>query len=93
LAAIGDEIAHHALPPHSGREGERHATTLRHPHTHTFDERLNAEKARVLWALQKTNPGRHRELLERRIQQIEIALDFNNWVSSVGEPPGRRARP
>ena len=50
--------------------------------THTSDERLNAEKARVLLALQKTNPGRHRELLERRIQQIETALAF--WGSSVG---------
>jgi len=60
---------------------------------HTSDERLNAEKARVLLALQKTNPGRRRELLERRIQQIETALDFNNRASLVGEPPVRLGRP
>jgi hypothetical protein len=61
--------------------------------THTSDERLNAEKARVLWALQKTNPGPRRELLERRIQQIETALAFTNWGSSVGGPPARPGRP
>jgi len=42
--------------------------------TRTFDEIMNAERARVLWALQKTNPGPHREELERRLQQIETAL-------------------
>ena len=41
---------------------------------HTFDERLNAEKARIEAALEGTDPGPQRDLLELKLRQVETAL-------------------
>jgi hypothetical protein len=53
---------------------------------HTFDERLNAEKARIEAALESSEPGPERDLLERKLRQIETALRINGWLSSRGQP-------
>ena len=54
----------------------------------TFDERLNAEKARLREELECANPGQQRDVLERKLRQIETALHINSWVSSAGlQPP------
>lgn len=54
----------------------------RRPEFHSFDERLNGEKLRIKTALKNTKPGSERDLLERKLQQIESALQINGWVSS-----------
>ena len=55
--------------------------------THPSDETMNAEKARILLALQKTNPRQRREMLERRMQHIEDALEFKRWIRRIASPP------
>jgi hypothetical protein len=54
---------------------------------HTFDERLNAEKARIEAALGRTEPGPERDLLEHKFRQIETALHIDSWLSSTRQPP------
>ena len=55
---------------------------------YTFDERLNAEKARIRAELECANPGQQRFALERKLRQIETALHIDSWVSSAGlQPP------
>ena len=49
---------------------------------YTFDERLNAEKTRVQTKLECANPGPQRDVLERKLRQIETALHIDGWVSS-----------
>jgi len=51
---------------------------------HTFDERLNAEKARIEAALEGTDPGPQRDLLELKLRQVETALHIDGWVSPKG---------
>jgi hypothetical protein len=55
----------------------------------TFDDRLNAEKARIRAQLECANPGQQRDALERKLRQIETALHIDSWVSSVGLQPPR----
>jgi hypothetical protein len=59
---------------------------------HTFDERLNEEKARIEARLEAIEPGPQRELLELKVRQIENALHIDRLLSSTG-PPSRRAEP
>jgi hypothetical protein len=55
---------------------------------HTFDERLNVEKAHVQAELECTSPGTQRDVLERKLRQIETALHISRWISSPGlQPP------
>ena len=53
-----------------------------------FDERLNAEKVRIEAELEKTFSGPQRDMLARKLRQIETALHIDSWVSSPGlQPP------
>ena len=54
---------------------------------HTFDERLNAEKARIEAALESEGQGPQRDLLELKIRKIETALRIDGWLSSAGHHP------
>ena len=54
---------------------------------HTFDERLNAEKARIEAALESAGQGPQRDLLELKLRQIETALRIDGWLSSAGRHP------
>jgi hypothetical protein len=49
---------------------------------HTFDERLSAERSRIEAALESAAPGPERDVLERKLRQIETALHINVWLSS-----------
>ncbi len=61
---------------------------------HTFDERLNEQKARIEAELASTAPGRQRDLLEFKLRQIETAREIESWLSSTGPQPSRgRAEP
>jgi len=40
---------------------------------HTFDRNLEAERARLLLQLESTIPGPLRELIVRKLQQLETA--------------------
>lgn len=58
------------------------------PDPYKFDERLNAEKARIRAKLECAAPGQQRDMLERQLRQIETALHIDGWISSPGlQPP------
>jgi hypothetical protein len=59
---------------------------------HTFDERLNAEKARIEAALESIRPGPERDLLDRNLRQIETALHIDGWLSSTELQPPKLTR-
>jgi hypothetical protein len=52
--------------------------------THTFEEVLNAAKARIEAAFENTEPAPQRDLLDRKLRQIENASPINEWLSSPG---------
>jgi hypothetical protein len=55
---------------------------------HSLEENLNAEKARLEAAFENIEPGPHRDLLERKLCEIETASHINEWLSSPGlQPP------
>ena len=57
-------------------------------HSYRYDSRLNAEKARIHARLECENRGQQRDVLERELRQVEIALRIDNWISSPGlQPP------
>lgn len=54
----------------------------------TFVQKLRAEKARIEADLESTNPGPQRDLLERKLSQVETAFEINRWASSLElQPP------
>ena len=57
---------------------------IRRSQPHTFEENLNAEKARIEVAFENIKPGPQRDLLERKLRQIETASHINEWLSSPG---------
>ena len=57
---------------------------------HSFEELLNAEKARIEAALESTDQGLQRELLELKLRRIETAFQIDDWVSSVGLQPPKK---
>ena len=59
---------------------------------HSFEELLNAEKARIEAALESTDPGLQRELLELKLRRIETAFQIDDWVSSVGPQPPKKTQ-
>lgn len=56
----------------------------RRSESHAFDDGLNAERARIEAELASANPGPPREVLERKLRQIETALHIDGWVFSAG---------
>ena len=46
---------------------------------HTFDQRLNEEKARIEAELEPTEPGPQRDLPGLMLSQIETALHIDRW--------------
>jgi hypothetical protein len=55
---------------------------------HSFDEKLQAERARLEAAFENIEPGPQRDLLERKLRQIETASHINEWLSSSRlQPP------
>jgi hypothetical protein len=49
----------------------------------TFVQKLRDEKARIEGDLERTNPSPQRELLERKLSQIETAFEIDRWASSL----------
>ena len=55
---------------------------------HTFEDRIAAEKARLEAQVTKLKPGPQKEVLLRKIRQLETASHINEWLSSPGlQPP------
>jgi hypothetical protein len=55
---------------------------------HTFEDRIAAEKARLEAEVTKLKPGPQKDVLLRKIRQLETASHINEWLSSPGlQPP------
>ncbi|MET3996695.1 hypothetical protein ACVWXN_002128 [Bradyrhizobium sp. i1.4.4] len=53
-----------------------------------IDDNLNVERARIIAELENTQPGSQRDLLERRLRQLETASNIDEWLTSSGlQPP------
>jgi hypothetical protein len=49
---------------------------------------LNAERARIIAELENTQPEPQRDLLERRLRQLETESNIDEWLTSSGlQPP------
>jgi len=59
---------------------------------YTFDELLNAEKAWIEAILENIKPGQERDLLNRKLRQIETALHIDGWLSSTELQPPKLTR-
>ena len=55
--------------------------------SHTFEERIAAEKARTEAQLRKLEPGPQQDALRRKIRQLETASHVNEWCTSAGLSP------
>lgn len=53
-------------------------------HPHTFQERLAAQKGRLEQRAARLEPGPERDELLGKVQQIDTAADFNDWLNSPG---------
>ncbi|MCS3979556.1 hypothetical protein M2191_004239 [Bradyrhizobium japonicum] len=58
----------------------------RHLQSHINDN-LNAERARIIAELKTTQPGPQRDLLERRLRQLETESNIDEWLTSSGLHP------
>lgn len=60
----------------------------RRSQSHTLDDNLNAERARVIADLENTQPGPQRDLLESKLRQLETVSHIDGWLTSSGlQPP------
>jgi hypothetical protein len=56
--------------------------------SHSFEDRIAAEKARVKEQLAGVSHGPQRDALVKKIRQLDIASHLNDWLRSPGlQPP------
>lgn len=83
-ALIGDENAGRA--PAQFTQGKESAMGRR-SQSH-IDDNLDVERARIIAELKITPPGPQRDLLERKLRQLETACHIDGWLTSPGlQPP------
>jgi hypothetical protein len=68
---------------HKGKE----SAMRRRSDSRRLDENMNAEKARIIAELEKTQPGPQRDLLERKLRRLETASHIDEWLTSPGLRP------
>ena len=54
---------------------------------HTFEENIEAEKAKVQAQVAKLKPGPQMDSLLKKIRQLETASHVNEWLTSPGLAP------
>jgi hypothetical protein len=59
--------------------------------SHTFEERLAAEKSRLETRAAKLQPGQQKDELLHKIAQLETAARLNDWLNSPGLQPPKSA--
>ena len=58
--------------------------------SHTFEENIAAEKAKLEAQVAKLKPGPQKDALLRKIRQLDTAAHMSEWLSSPGlQPPSR----
>jgi hypothetical protein len=51
---------------------------------HTFEENIEAQKAKLEAQLSGLKPGPQMDALRKKIRQLETASHMNEWLSSPG---------
>jgi hypothetical protein len=59
--------------------------------SHTFEDRIAAEKARLEAQAAKLKPGPQKDRLIEKISQLETAAHINAWLTSPGPQPPKPA--
>ena len=54
---------------------------------HTFEENIAAEKARLEAQVAKLKAGPQRDVLLKKLRQLETASHINEWLTSPGLRP------
>lgn len=52
--------------------------------SHTFEENIAAEKAKLEKQLAQLNPGPQMDAIRKKIRQLETASHISEWLSSPG---------
>jgi hypothetical protein len=56
--------------------------------SHSFEDQIAAEKSRLEAQAAGLSPGPERDVLLKRIRQLETASHMNEWLTSPGlQPP------
>ena len=56
--------------------------------SHTFEENIAAEKAKLEAQVAQLKPGPQKDALLRKIRQLDTAAHMSEWLSSPGlQPP------
>ena len=53
----------------------------------TFEEKIEAEKAKLEAQVAKLKPGPQKDALLRKIRQLDTAAHMSEWLSSPGLKP------
>ena len=59
--------------------------------SHTFEENIAAEKAKLEAELAKLKPGPQMDALRQKIRQLDTATHMSEWLSSPGLQPPKPA--
>jgi len=59
--------------------------------SHTFEENIAAERARVEAQLARLKPGPQMDALRRKIRQLDTAAHMSEWLTSPGLQPPKLA--
>ena len=59
--------------------------------SHTFEENIAAERARVEAQLARLKPGPQMDALHRKIRQLDAAAHMSEWLASPGLQPPKPA--
>ena len=60
---------------------------------HTFEDRIEAEKARLEAQVARLRPSPKKDEMLERIRQLETAAHINEWLSSPGLQPPKTFKP
>jgi hypothetical protein len=87
LAHIGDEIAHHALPPSSPGKEQCMQMRRRFKQTVSLEERLSQEARELREVANSLAAGPARDDVMRKTQRNEAAAYLTAWRTSPGLKP------
>jgi hypothetical protein len=60
--------------------------------SHSFEENIAAEKAKLEAELAKLKPGPQMDAVRRKIKQLDTASHLSEWLSSPGLQPPKPAQ-
>ena len=59
--------------------------------SHSFEENIAAEKAKLEAQIAKLKPGPEMDALSKKIRQLDTAARMNEWLTALGLRPSEPA--